>query len=146
MTLQYGLARQTSDIDVLEIAPFNQLQIVLAAAGMGSRLYKQHGLYVQHVAIMTLPEDSGDRRIELFPNHYERLRLFGLDPYDLALSKLERNSQVDRDDIKYLFRTIPLDLDVLERRYQTEQRPYLSNEARHDQTMSLWRGMLVEER
>ena len=57
--------------------------------------------------------------------HYKTLRLFGLDPYDLALSKLERNAQIDRDDVKYLFRTVQLDVDVLEARYRSEQRPYL---------------------
>jgi hypothetical protein len=81
---------------------------------------------------------------ELFPGRYTRLRLFGLDPYDLALSKLERNSQVDRDDVKYLFGTIPLNPDVLEHRYRTEQRPYLSNEVRHDLTLGLWLEMLKE--
>jgi hypothetical protein len=85
------------------------------------------------------------RRIELFPNHHRKLRLFGLDPYDLALSKLERNSQIDRDDIKYLFKTIPLDLDVLAHRYRTEQRPYLSNQERHDRTLTLWTDMLKEQ-
>ncbi len=144
MTLQYGLARQTSDIDVLEIAPLHQLGIVMAIAGQGSQLNKRHGLYIEHVAIMVLPENYHDRTVELFPRQYEKLRLFGLDPYDLALSKLERNSQIDRDDVKYLFRTIPLDPDVLERRYRSEQRPYLSNEGRHDLTLSLWRDMLIE--
>jgi len=69
ITLQYGLARQTADIDVLEIAPSHQFPVVLAAAGAGSSLHTQHGLYIQHVAVMTLPEDAGQRRVELFPNH-----------------------------------------------------------------------------
>jgi hypothetical protein len=33
-------------------------------------------------------------------------------PYDLALSKLERNSQKDRDDVRFLARSVPLDLDL----------------------------------
>jgi len=36
-----------------------------------------------------------------------------LDPHDLALSKLERNSQKDRDDVRFLARSIPFDLDIL---------------------------------
>jgi hypothetical protein len=53
----------------------------------------------------------------MFPRSFEPLRLFALDPYDLALSKLERNEQLDRDDVKYLARTIPLDITVLQHRY-----------------------------
>ena len=40
MTIQYGLERQTSDIDALEIAPLDQLQVVLDAARQGSRLHQ----------------------------------------------------------------------------------------------------------
>jgi hypothetical protein len=43
-----------------------------------------------------------------------------LDPYDLALSKLERNSQKDRDDIRFLARSIPFDLSIFQDRYTTE--------------------------
>jgi uncharacterized nucleotidyltransferase DUF6036 len=53
---------------------------------------------------------------------YEHLRLCALDPFDLALSKLERNIQKDRDDVKYLAKTVPLDLEVLRQRYQKELR------------------------
>ncbi|MGA3212686.1 MAG: ATP-binding protein [Terriglobales bacterium] len=34
----------------------------------------------------------------MFPGSYQNLRLMALDPYDFTLSKLERNSQKDRDD------------------------------------------------
>ena len=122
VTIQCGLPRQTSDVDVLSFVPVAQIQTVL----------------------VTLPENHEERTTESFPARYKRLRLFGLDPYDLALSKLERNSQIDRDDIKYLFRTVPLDLDVLEHRYRSEQRPCLSNEAKHDLTLGLWLDMLKE--
>jgi hypothetical protein len=50
---------------------------------------------------------------ELSASTFKRLRLFALDPYDLALAKLECNIQRDRDDVKHLARTIPLDLKVL---------------------------------
>jgi len=41
----------------------------------------------------------------VFPAAFQHLRLCALDPYDLALSKLERNIQRDREDVKYLART-----------------------------------------
>ena len=96
------------------------------------------------MAIVTLPHDYDQRLTALFPNQYENIQLLGLDPYDLALSKLERNVQVDRDDVKYLAKTVPLDPRTLEQRYREEQRPYLANTSRHDLTIELWRDMLRE--
>ena len=78
----------------------------------------------------------------MFPNAFRRLRLLGLEPHDLALSKLERNSARDREDVRYLARSAPLDLTVLEHRYRSELRPYLAKAERHDLTMRLWLEML----
>lgn len=73
------------------------------------------------------------------------MRLLGAEAYDLALSKLERNLGRDREDIKHLGRTVPLDADVLEQRYKQELRPYLVNAERHDLTLGLWIEMLREQ-
>jgi hypothetical protein len=67
-----------------------------------------------------------------------------LDPYDIALSKLERNNQKDRDDVRFLARTVPLDLSLLEERYRTELRWQLGRPDREDLTMQLWIEMLIE--
>jgi hypothetical protein len=144
VTIQYGLARQTSDVDVLHVTPLDQRAAVLALAGEGCPLHRRHRVYLQHVGIVTLPHDYDQRLTELFPTQYSRIRLLGLDPYDLALSKLERNIQVDRDDVKYLATAVPLDLATLERRYRDEQRPYLANVERYDLTMTLWLDMIRE--
>ena len=69
-----------------------------------------------------------------------------LDPHDLALSKLERNQPQDRDDVKFLAGAVPLDLDLLQARYTTELRPYVSNPNRSDLTMRLWIDMIEETR
>jgi hypothetical protein len=73
---------------------------------------------------------------------FRRLRMAGLEAHDLALSKLERNSARDREDVRYLARAVPLDLSVLECRYRSELRPYLGNAERHDLTLRLWLEML----
>jgi hypothetical protein len=65
---------------------------------------------------------------------------------NLALSKLERNTQRDRDDVKHFAQTVPLDLDVLKERYQKELRPYLGNPEREDLTLKLWIEIIEEER
>jgi hypothetical protein len=69
-----------------------------------------------------------------------------LDPYDLALTKLERNIERDRNDVRHLARLIPFDLDLLRERYQAELRPYLGNPKREDLTLKLWIDAIEEDR
>jgi hypothetical protein len=78
----------------------------------------------------------------MFPAAFRRLLLLGLEAHDLALSKLERNSARDREDIKFLARAAPLNLSVLESRYHSGLRPYLANAERHDLTLRLWIEMV----
>ena len=92
-----------------------------------------------------IPENYEERLTEMFPGTYRHLRLMALDPYDIALSKLERNSQKDRDDVRYLSRTVPLDLATLQQLYETELRWQLGRPDREDLTMKLWMEMLSEE-
>jgi Nucleotidyltransferase of unknown function (DUF6036) len=99
-------------------------------------------VYVRYVGVVTVPEDYADRLTWMFPAAYRKLRLAGLEAHDLALSKLERNSARDREDVKYLSLAAPLDLDVLQRRYDSELRPYLASPERHDLTLQLWLEML----
>lgn len=72
--------------------------------------------------------------------------MFALDPYDLALSKLERNIERDRADVRFLARTIPLDLNVLQERYKKELRWQLGNPEREDLTLKLWIEAIQEDR
>jgi len=69
-----------------------------------------------------------------------------LDPYDLALSKLERNIQRDRDDVKHLAKAVPLNLELLQVRYRKELRWQLGNPEREDLTLRLWLDSIHEER
>jgi hypothetical protein len=133
----YGLPRPTSDVDFLSVAPRDQFDTVIGLAGQGSLLHKKYGLYLQHVGVVNVPEDYESRLQEMFPSHYKKLRLFALDPYDLALSKLERNAAVDRDDVKHLAKAVPLDPAILRQRYEKEMRPNLANVDREDLTLKL---------
>jgi hypothetical protein len=98
------------------------------------------------VGVAPLPEDYESRRTEIFPGAFKRLRLLALDPYDIALSKLERNTQRDRDDVKYLARTLPMDLSVLVKRDEEELKPILGNQGRESLTLRLWIETIEEER
>ena len=130
ITLVYGFSRPTGDLDVLEIAPRN-IGLRLLELGMrGGPLHEKYNIYLERVGMARVPEDYADRMTEICPGEFEHLRLFALDPYDLAVSKLERNIQRDRDDVRHLARTIPFDLKVLQARYRNELRWQLGNPER----------------
>ena len=82
----------------------------------------------------------------MFPGAFKHLRLLALDPYDLALSKIERNSQRDRDDVKHLARVVPFDLETLKRRFEDELRLNLALPEREELTLQLWIDAIKEER
>jgi hypothetical protein len=145
VTTLWGAPRKTGDVDVLTIQP--GVTPILDIAGKGSELHRRYKLYIDHVTVLRAYPDNYDRRLtEIFPRALKHLRLFALDPHDLALTKLERNAPRDLEDVMHLARTAPLDLDLLRDRYRTEMRPYLSNEKWHDQTLGLWIGAIQEER
>lgn len=142
VSLHYGLLRPTADIDYVSVLPCERVKDLQAMAGPGSPLAKNYRIYLQLVTVNSLPEDYADRLIEMFDGQFRNLRLHTPDPYDLILSKLERNSGKDRDDVEYLAKTLQLNPEVLRERYWTELRPYLSNEGRHDLTLDLWMSSL----
>lgn len=143
MTMLYGLARPTADIDVLAVKPQVDLNPL---AGIGSSLHKKHRVYLQLVTVLeAYPEDYEERLTEMFPGAFGKLRLLALDPYDLALTKLRRNSQRDREDVFHLADAVPFDIETLRARYQ-EMRPCLGNPEREDLTLNLWIDAIKEKR
>lgn len=89
---------------------------------------------VPHDKLQVLQELAGPQS-ELARN----LHLFALEPHDLALSKLARNSPIDREDVARLANIVPLDPSVLRQRYQEELRPILIGDLRnHDLTLEMW--------
>jgi hypothetical protein len=146
VTILYGLARATSDLDVLLIAPREQRAPLLELGVRGGALHRKHKVYLDYVGVAKVPENYEDRLTEMFPGTYKHLRICALDPYDLALSKLERNIQRDRDDVKHLAHSIPLDLRILKERYEKELRWQLGNPEREDLILRLWTEMIEEAR
>jgi uncharacterized nucleotidyltransferase DUF6036 len=143
VTMLYGLVRPTADIDVLAFRPQMDLNPL---AGLGSSLHRKHRIYVQRVTVLeAYPEDYEDRLTEMFPGAFRNLRLLALDPYDLALTKLRRNSQRDREDVLHLANAVPLDIGTLRARYE-EMRPCLGNPEREDLTLRLWIEAIQETR
>lgn len=136
---EYGLPRGTNDLDYYSLIPADRIRDLEEIAGEGSALARKHKVHVHHASIATLPENYKERMKELFPGRFKKIRLFVLDPYDLILSKLSRNIERDRDDVKYLSRALHLDPDVLHARYHAELRLYLIGPPeRHDATLAFW--------
>lgn len=133
----YGLTRSTGDIDYYTAIPAN-LNLD-ETAGQGSPLHKKYKIFLQRVAVMSLPEDYETRLTEMAPGQFKNLKLLVPDPYDCILSKLQRSSRKDRDDAEYLFRSQKLEARVLHKRYEKELRHNLIGPLdRHDRTLKLW--------
>ena len=116
----------------------------VVTAMQGGPLHRKHRIYLDRVGVAAVPENYGERMSQMFPGTYRNFRLLALDPYDIALSKLERNSQKDRDDVRFLASRVPFDLRILEQRYRDELRWQLGRPDREDLTMALWMEMLSE--
>jgi hypothetical protein len=140
----YGLPRPTADIDYVSLLPFDRLTELQALAGPGTPLAQKHRVYLQHVTVATMPENYEERLVEIFFGSFRKLRILGVDPYDLILSKLERNSIRDREDVEYLVKTLHLKASVLRERYERELRPYLATSGREDLTLKIWLSFFEE--
>jgi len=144
----YGLPRSTNDIDFVAvdtaIDPTRTLALLLEHGGRGSRLHSSHKVYLQYPAIALYPEAYRTRTIRLRTPTLSRLRLRAFEAHDLVLSKLERFQAVDREDLKHLARTVPLDSDILRARYEEELRPYALRTDRLDTTLALALEMIQE--
>lgn len=140
MTMQFGLSRTTGDIDILPTASSWTLARIQQLAGFGSALHRQFKIYIQPVGIVTYPEKYEPRLIRMWLDfRLDRLRIYALEPHDLALTKLERNQEVDRQDVLGLANAGYLDADTLRHRYFTEVRPNLASGAEKcDLTLALW--------
>jgi len=138
LAVLYGLPRPTDDLDYFDVLPRDSFEELESIAGRGSKLCKQHKVFLQHVgAIPDLPESYEERLSQLdlgLPN----LSLKVLDPYDLILSKLTRNSPKDREDVKFLAARLNLSFKTLVDRFEAEMKPWLPNLERHLLTLKLW--------
>jgi len=146
ITILYNAPRETADVDVVTVIPNTQTRNLIETAGKGTALHKKYGVYFDRVGIATLPEDYEERLTEVFAGQFRRLHFFALDPYDIALTKIGRNIDRDREDVKFLAETGPFDLRVLKDRYFKELRPFLGIPEREDLTLKLWVEMIEETR
>ncbi len=146
VTEKYGFDRTTRDIDVLSISPNTQRNAFQEQGREGSRLHREYRVYLDVVTVIeAYPEDYEARLTELYPGQLKNIRLMVPEAHDLALMKLGRNIERDREDVKYLARRGFITVDELTRRYHTEMRSYIAlPERRTDLVLELWCAMIRE--
>jgi len=147
VTRKYGFRRETSDVDVLSITPKVQLQDFLNRGGEGSGLHRKYRVYLDLVGVIdAYPDDYETRLTEMYPGQLKHIRLLATEAHDLALMKLGRNIERDREDVKFLARQGFITSEQLSRRYREEMRPYIAQpEQRSDPVLNLWIEMIGEE-
>lgn len=137
-TYVYGVARTTNDVDVIGVVPNVQRDLV-DLAGRDSPLHKKYKVYLDVVTVATPPEDYEERLLPILTGTWTHLHLFALEAHDLALTKLQRNIDRDRDDVQKLASAGYLKPNILKHRYYDEIRLYLIGPAeQHDLTLKLW--------
>ena len=95
VTLEYGISRLTSDIDVLDVAPPRMVAALTKEGGKGSPLAIKHRVYLDIVGIANAPYDYESRLRPMYPGAFQNIHLLVMDPYDVALTKLKRDSDKD---------------------------------------------------
>lgn len=101
---QFGSQVTTRDFDVIRPHVSDELiAFVEKSVGKGTDAATRHGTYLEFVNEGWPPVSQGcERRSTLEPGAWTRLRLFELDPHDLAATKLRRFAAHDREDIRFL--------------------------------------------
>lgn len=139
----YGLTRSTGDIDILE-SRGTAIAVITRLAGKGSPLQKRHGVYIDAVTVAEIPDDYESRLLDFAVAGLARLRLKVFERHDLALAKLCRNIDKDREDVAALAVAGGLDTRLLADRYHSELRFKLGRPEREDLTIQLWIEMIRE--
>jgi len=118
--------RPTGDIDFVDVIPSAGIASLLEHAGENSILARRYRLQIERVGVVDTPDEYETRLIRSAQPAFRNLTIAVLDPYDLILTKLQRNSPRDREDIGALIAALPIDGKALADRYRTTLEPYLA--------------------
>jgi len=122
ITIQFGLPRETSDVDVMSGVVREHQDKLVDLAGKDSSLHKKHSVYLDVVgAIATVPDNYEDRLIPIAAP-FSKIRFYVMEVHDIVLAKLCRDHPKDIQDVEYLARVTRLDTGLLKERYRSELR------------------------
>ena len=142
----YGPSRPTADVDIIQVRGASDMADLQRIAGKGSPLARKHHVYIDIVTVAHVPERYEERLIDIYVGEFRNLRVRVFEKHDLALAKLGRNQDFDREDVRRLAQGPGLEIATLEHRYREELRWQLANPAREDLTLELWIEMIKELR
>lgn len=112
--LGYNVTKETNDIDVDGQIP-KELADAFAAETKALGL----NLHLSQVGVFSPPEGYRERaKFEDFPKR--KLRVWHLDQYDLAISKLDRGIEKDFEDIARIHENSPFEIERLIQIFQDE--------------------------
>ena len=134
-----GFGRETADLDLLSVIPGQAARRVVQLAGKGSALHEKYRVYIDHAGIANYPDGYESRLVRVFPV-WPNVRLWALEPHDLALTKLERSIERDIRDVIFLAQAGLIDRDTLVARFEAEMEPYITGRTAtwHRTTLKMW--------
>ncbi len=138
----YDIPRVTADLDYVEVLPKRTAEKLEKIAGQESALARRHGVFIHYAGPVEMPIEY-EGRLQGLDLKMKHVRLFVLDPYDLLLSKMLRNSGKDREDGKFLIKKLGLHFQTMQDRFRAEM-DWASNRAYHETTLELWKDFFVE--
>jgi len=135
----YGLGRETADLDILTVIPLQASAQMMQLAGRGSTLHKAYRVCLDFVGVAHYPDNYESRLIRVFPV-WTNLRVWALEPHDLALTKLDRSIERDIRDVVYLAKAGLIQRETLIARFESELEPYLTGRTPtwHRSTLQMW--------
>jgi Nucleotidyltransferase of unknown function (DUF6036) len=85
------------------------------------------------------PDDYESRLVRVFPG-WSKVRLWALEPHDLALTKLERSNDRDIRDVMYLAQAGLINQETLSTRFEKELEPHITGRTAtwNRTTLQMW--------
>jgi hypothetical protein len=145
ITVQFGLPRETSDVDVISGIVREHYGELVDLAGKNSPLYKKHSVYLDVVgSIATIPDNYEDRLIPII-TPFKWIRFYVMEVHDIVLTKISRDQPKDIQDVEHLAKTVSLDTKLLRRRFKSElQHNIIGPPERAEQTLEYWINVIKE--
>ncbi len=136
LTAVHGIPRTTADLDYISAIPRQATEELDRIGGRDSDLAKKHKVFLQAVGGVGDYPENYEGRLTTLPLGLKKLTLRVLEPYDLLLSKLTRNSPKDMEDVRALVQKLKLEFDVLVERFHTEM-SWVARREWHEQTLNV---------
>ncbi len=136
LTAVHGISRTTADLDYISAIPRQATEELDRIAGRDSDVARKHRVFLQAVTGVADYPENYESRLTTLPLGLKKLTLRILEPYDLLLSKLTRNSPKDMEDVRSLAQKRNLKFDPLIERFRTEM-SWVSRRDWHEQTLNV---------